>query len=81
MIDISPASLGSPDNVNASYYPSPEAFDTYDSFYDTLAGGDPSTGYTVNPATGAPLLFARTRYPLGSFSILARWMAWILSLV
>ena len=54
MMDISPASLGSPDNVNASYYPDPQAFDTYDTFYDTLAGGDPSTGYAVNPVTGAP---------------------------
>jgi hypothetical protein len=54
MIDISPASLGSLDNANASYYPLPESFDTYDTFYDTLAGGDASIGYTVNPVTGAP---------------------------
>jgi hypothetical protein len=55
MIDISPASLGNPNNALPSYYPDPAAFDTYESsFYNRLAGGDPSTGYTVNPITGAP---------------------------
>jgi len=51
-IDISPASIGSPDNVDASYYPS--SFDEYDQFYDFFNGGDASTGHTVNPVTGEP---------------------------
>jgi len=52
MIDISPASVGSPDNVDPSYYPA--SFDEYDQFYNQLQGGDPSTGHVVNPVTGAP---------------------------
>jgi hypothetical protein len=58
MIDISPASLGSPNNAvadrNNPYYPLPEEFDTYDTFYNTLEGGDASTGYRENPVTGEP---------------------------
>ena len=52
LIDISPANLGSPDNVNPGYYPS--SIDEYEQFYDFFNGGDASTGYTVNPATGEP---------------------------
>ncbi|MEM7363232.1 MAG: DUF6851 domain-containing protein [Pseudomonadota bacterium] len=47
MIDISPASLG-----NIESYPT--AFEDYPTFYNTLDGGDPGTGYDVNPATGTP---------------------------
>jgi hypothetical protein len=52
MVDISPANLGSPNNVDPSYYPA--TFDDYDQFYNQFDGGDASTGYTVNPSTGAP---------------------------
>ena len=47
MIDISPASLG-----NIQSYPL--NFGEHPQFYDLLIGGDPSVGYTVNPATAAP---------------------------
>ncbi len=63
LIDISPASLGSPDNVNIEYYPA--SFDDYDQFYDLFEGGDPSTGYDVNPVTGeayAPQIVPRGDY-------------------
>lgn len=46
-IDISPASLG-----NIIDYPSDRS--GYSTFYDRLAGGDASTGYSQNPTTGAP---------------------------
>jgi hypothetical protein len=51
-IDISPASIGSTNNVDPGYYPS--SLDEYDLFYDFYNGGDASTGHTVNPVTGAP---------------------------
>jgi hypothetical protein len=47
MMDISPASTG-----NIQSYPTNIL--EYDQFYDLLQGGDPSTGHTVNPVTGAP---------------------------
>jgi hypothetical protein len=47
MIDISPASIG-----NIQMYPANPG--EYPMFYDLLNGGDASTGYTVNPVTGAP---------------------------
>jgi hypothetical protein len=47
MIDISPASFG-----NIQYYPTDVS--EYPAFYDQLMGGDPGTGYTVNPVTGLP---------------------------
>jgi hypothetical protein len=47
LIDISPASIG-----NIQSYPT--TFADHRSFYDRLMGGTPETGYTVNPATGAP---------------------------
>ncbi len=46
MIDISPASLG-----NIQQFPANPG--EYADFYDRLEGGDASTGYTVNPVTGA----------------------------
>ncbi len=47
MWDISPASIG-----NNTWYPSTEA--EYQTFYDLLNGGDPGTGYALNPVTGMP---------------------------
>ena len=47
MVDISPASLG-----NIQQLPANPA--EYPQFYDFHAGGDASTGYDSNPATGAP---------------------------
>lgn len=46
MWDISPASIG-----NNTWYPSDSS--EYAAFYD-MNGGDPSTGYSVNPVTGQP---------------------------
>lgn len=48
MIDIGPASLGN----NATT--GPTGFNTMDTFYDWLEGGDMSAGHALNPATGAP---------------------------
>ena len=48
-IDISPASLG---NIGTESYPT--AFEDYPAFYKD-EGGDPGTGYDVNPATGRTL--------------------------
>ena len=45
--DISPASIG-----NNTWYPTDSI--EYSAFYDLLDGGDPSTGYAVNPITGQP---------------------------
>jgi len=47
ILDISPASLG-----NIQSFPATLA--DYHSFYDRENGGDPGTGYTVNPSTGQP---------------------------
>lgn len=58
MMDISPASIG-----NIQSYPT--QFEDYDQFYNTLAGGDASVGYTVNPVTGeayAPQIVPRGDY-------------------
>jgi hypothetical protein len=72
LIDISPASLGSPDNVDPSYYPA--SFDEYDQFYDLFDGGDPSTGYDVNPVTGAP--YEPQMVPRGDYArVLAEFWA------
>ena len=46
MWDISPGSIG-----NNTWYPSDST--EYAAFYD-IDGGDPSTGYSVNPVTGQP---------------------------
>ena len=45
--DISPASIGGIEDY-------PEEFEDYEDFYDRLDGGDPGTGYEVNPATQLP---------------------------
>ena len=49
MWDISPASQG-----NNTWYPNPTDSSEYALFYDLVNGGDPGTGYTVNPITGQP---------------------------
>ncbi|HPQ20938.1 MAG TPA: MopE-related protein [Saprospiraceae bacterium] len=47
MWDISPATIG-----NIQSYPN--NFEEYKEFYDLYGGGDPLTGYTINPKTGLP---------------------------
>lgn len=47
MWDISPASIG-----NNTWYPSDST--EFSLFYDLVNGGDPGTGYTLNPVTGVP---------------------------
>lgn len=59
LVDISPASLG-----NIQSYPA--TFEEHRDFYDLLLGGTPDTGYTVNPATGAP--YAPQLVPLGDYA-------------
>ena len=49
MVDISPASLG-----NFPLSSLPTDFADYPQFYDYVNGGDPSTGYELNPVTGEP---------------------------
>jgi hypothetical protein len=45
--DISPASIG-----NNTWYPDDST--DYPAFYDLINGGDPGTGYALNPVTGMP---------------------------
>ncbi|MBT8441993.1 MAG: hypothetical protein KJO76_06385, partial [Gammaproteobacteria bacterium] len=73
MVDISPATLGSPDNANIeTYYPA--SFENYDEFYDLLMGGDPSTGYPENPVTGEP--YEPQMVPRGDYArVLAEFWA------
>lgn len=67
MVDISPASLG-----NIQSYPT--TFAEYPQFFDRLQGGDPSTGYTSNPVTGAP--YEPQMVPRGDYSrVLAEFWA------
>ena len=67
LIDISPAAVG-----NISSYPA--TYDEYDQFYDLLEGGDPSTGYATNPATGAP--YVPQMVPRGDYGrVLAEFWA------
>jgi hypothetical protein len=47
MWDISPGALG-----NNPIFPA--TFEEYQEYYDLLNGGDPGTGWDVNPATGMP---------------------------
>jgi len=49
MMDISPNSIGNVDVQNL-----PTTFEDYKAFYDEFNGGDPSTGYSMNPTTGLP---------------------------
>jgi hypothetical protein len=59
VIDISPASMGNNPVL-------PETMPEMRDFYDTLAGGDSSRGYTVNPVTGMP--YEPQRVPLGDYA-------------
>lgn len=49
MWDISPASMG-----NNLWYPTNNSLTEYSAFYNLEQGGDPSSGYNVNPITGQP---------------------------
>ena len=49
MVDISPASLG-----NIDFNSLPQTFADYQQFYDFMEGGDPGTGYAINPVTSLP---------------------------
>jgi hypothetical protein len=67
MMDISPASLG---NIQAY----PADISEYPQFYNTLAGGDASAGYTSNPITGAP--YAEQLVPRGDYArVIAEYWA------
>ena len=67
MIDISPASIG-----NITEYPT-DIYD-YDQFYDKIFGGDNSTGYDLNPATGQP--YPEQMVPRGDYArVLAEFWA------
>lgn len=67
MVDISPASLG-----NIQSYPVDPS--EYPAFYDLLNGGDPSTGYTMNPVTGAA--YTPQMVPRGDYArVLAEFWA------
>ncbi|MCB1706912.1 MAG: vanadium-dependent haloperoxidase, partial [Halioglobus sp.] len=67
MMDISPASIG-----NIQSYPT--QFEDYPQFYNTLAGGDASAGYPVNPVTGEP--YAPQVVPRGDYArVLAEFWA------
>ena len=67
MIDISPATVG-----NIQSYPT--SFEDYPDFFDTLQGGDASTGYAVNPTTG--LAYTPQLVPRGDYArVLAEFWA------
>ncbi|HJR69117.1 MAG TPA: vanadium-dependent haloperoxidase [Gammaproteobacteria bacterium] len=59
IVDISPARLG-----NIQKYP--VTFEEHRNFYNLLLGGTRSTGYKVNPATGAP--YEPQLVPLGDYT-------------
>jgi hypothetical protein len=58
MIDISPGNMGTLPEL-------PTDVDDINAFYDLLEGGNPWTGYEVNPKTGEP--YAENMIPLGDF--------------
>ncbi|MDX2361939.1 MAG: hypothetical protein QNK23_14105 [Crocinitomicaceae bacterium] len=65
--DISPGSLG-----NNTWYPENDS--QYPAFYDLINGGDPSTGYALNPVTGLP--YAPNVVPRGDYArVLAEFWA------
>ena len=67
MWDISPGSIG-----NNSWYPSDSS--QYAAFYDLTNGGDPGTGYTINPVTGIP--YSPQIVPRGDYTrVLAEFWA------
>lgn len=66
-LDISPGSIG-----NNTWYPENES--QYPAFYDLINGGDPSTGYALNPVTGLP--YAPNVVPRGDYArVLAEFWA------
>ena len=67
MIDISPASIG-----NISSFP--ETFEEYKDFYNFFDGGDPSSGWEINPNTG--LAYEEQMVPRGDYGrVLAEFWA------
>ncbi len=67
--DISPNAIG---NIDLNELP--REFSDYRSFYKTLAGGDASTGYDVNPKTGQA--YAPQRVPRADYArVLAEFWA------
>jgi len=88
LIDISPRSLGSPENAISrdgmtgyyplnfldNYYRDTCEEDPVNGFYCFFDGGDPSTGYDLNPATGEP--YEEQLVPLGDYArVLAEFWA------
>lgn len=68
MMDIGPGSQGNLESTG------PSGFDTMDTFYDWLEGGDLSPGHTLNPATG--LSYAENVVPRGDYArVLAEFWA------
>lgn len=66
-LDISPASIGN----NAVY---PTNWADYHNFYDVFEGGDPGTGYPLNPKTGLP--YTPQMAPRGDYTrVLAEFWA------
>jgi len=69
MWDISPASIGNFDPVGL-----PTEIPDYQSFYDLIEGGDPSTGHELNPVTGEP--YEPNMVPRGDYTrVLAEFWA------
>ena len=67
MLDISPGASGNNQSL-------PQSRAEYANFYDRTNGGDPSTGHTVNPATGEP--YAPNMVPRGDYvRVLAEFWA------
>ena len=69
MWDISPGGIG---NLDISTFPT--TIPALQDFYNQLSGGDPSTGYTVNPATSQP--YPAQMVPRGDYGrVLAEFWA------
>ena len=69
MIDISPASIG---NLDIESFP--RTIEGLRSFFNDTEGGDPGTGYDLNPVTGEP--YESQMVPLGDYArVLAEFWA------
>ncbi|MFK7845933.1 MAG: DUF6851 domain-containing protein [Rhodothermales bacterium] len=69
MIDISPASLG---NIDINLFP--QTIEELRFFYDDVEGGDPGSGYYLNPVTRMP--YEPQVVPLGDYArVLAEFWA------
>lgn len=69
MIDISPASIG---NIDTDLFP--RSIEGLRNFYDEFNGGDPGTGYSVNPFTG--IAYEEQIVPRGDYTrVLAEFWA------